>query len=174
MKTGLPTQIDAERYAREGRSIEGFIPQAVLPRLKDLLGDINNQIKTNLSFAVNGQGHIVIDGQIDTTVVLECQRTLELFDYPVKTSFKLVVVKDDRQADSLSPEYEPFLMDDNGYVSPLEMVEEEIILSLPLVAKKELKDCDLNENKAYYGNFEEDNKSLMRRPFADLKAMIKQ
>ncbi|MCF6775088.1 YceD family protein [Thiotrichales bacterium 19X7-9] len=174
MKTGLPTQIDPARFAREARVLMGKVPQSVLPRLEDALCATDNMIDATLSFSVDGQGFVVIEGNIQTTVVLECQRTLEPFEYPVKSTFKLVVVADDRMADALSAEYEPCIYDENGLVSPLEIIEEEILLSLPLVAKKELKDCDLNKNKAYYGILNEEVQSTVRRPFAGLIDMIKQ
>ncbi|MCF6765356.1 YceD family protein [Thiotrichales bacterium 19S3-7] len=175
MKTGLPTQIDPARFARESRILKGNVPQNVLPRLEDALYRTDHMIDTTLIFKVDGQGYIVIEGNIKTTVILECQRTLEPFEYPVESDFKLVVVADDRMADALSGEYEPCIYDENGMVSPLEIIEEEILLSLPLVAKKELKDCDLNKNKAYYGiSNNEEVQSAVRRPFAGLIDMIKQ
>ncbi|MCF6767324.1 YceD family protein [Thiotrichales bacterium 19S11-10] len=174
MKTVLPTQIDPARYARESRSLKGAVPQHILPRLKEALYSTNHAIDVELSFHLDGQGYVVIEGHLKTIAVLECQRTLEPFEYSVDSVFKLVVVRDDRMAETLSKEYEPCILDENGLISPLEVIEEEILLSLPLVAKKELKDCDLDKNKAYYGILNKEVKSNMQRPFEGLLDLMKQ
>lgn len=174
MKTVLPAQIDPVRYAREARILEGQVPQSILLRLKDVLYATDHAIDTVMSFKIDGQGYVVVEGKLNTLVTLQCQRTLEPFEYPIFSEFKLVVVADDRMADSLSAEYEPYLLDENGLVSPLEMIEEEILLCLPLVAKKELKDCDLSGNKAYYGFLKEEVSSDKLKPFAGLLDMMKQ
>ncbi len=65
---------------------------------------------------------------------------MQPFRYVVDKTVSLRPVLDDEQAKLLESEYEPVIVQDQR-ISLLEMIEDEIILALPTVAKHEKSEC---------------------------------
>ncbi|WP_119342794.1 YceD family protein [Facilibium subflavum] len=137
------------------------------------------------SCIVPGSYHFTLKGQFNTAnnkplldaalkgqVVLICQRSLEAFDYPINVELKLGFVTDDRFFKDFPEGYEPYVYE-NEVVDIQALIEEEILLSIPMIPKKERKDCQTQQNTSYYGVLKTSAQkdTVEDNPFAVLKTL---
>lgn len=136
MQINLPDKIDPWKLATASGRLEGEIPLERMPRLTSMLSNTGGQIKVVLKAGIDEQGIRFLKGRIDTAVVLRCQRCLEPVQLPLGFDFQLGIIVSESQAPNLPADYEPLLASEDGVVIS-ELVEDELILALPLVARHE-------------------------------------
>lgn len=135
MHTPLPERVDIERAVATGRVYAGVLPLARLPRLVGLLADANGEVRYQLSFGRNAIGQRSVALQADTALPLTCQATLDRFEFPVHIDAHLGFVRDEAEDAGLPEGYEATLTDD-GMVDPVALIEDELILAIPVVPRK--------------------------------------
>ena len=74
-----------------------------------------------------------VELRIDAALPLECQRSLQRFLLPVQLVQRLGLIRDEADEAALPPEYEALLVPADGMLRPAELVEDELILALPVV-----------------------------------------
>ncbi len=105
---------------------------------------------------------------IDTALPLTCQRSMQRFLLPVKVTQRLGLIRDEDEESSLPEEYEALLVPEDGQLRPLDLVEDELVLAVPVVPLSpdgEAVDQD-------WAPSEEETKKA--NPFAALAALKKQ
>ena len=128
----LPDLIDPMHLAESGRVLRGRLALSKLTRLAGSLHDVSGELVLELVGAKQGKVR-TLQGRIETTLNLVCQRCLEPMDQVVDVSFTLALVNSEAQAEQLPGDIEPLLV--TGTTLALaELVEDELILALPLVA----------------------------------------
>jgi uncharacterized protein len=138
MLTLLPEYLDFAQKARNGCEIRGFWPINRLKRLAEVVHSDQGNIEAEVVF--DHQDRLqVVTGHVTAGLKLTCQRCMQAMDYPLHTEFKLALVTDEAQADRLPDDYEPLLLADDRMSLP-ELLEDEILLAIPLVAMHEY-DC---------------------------------
>ncbi|MBS0359566.1 MAG: DUF177 domain-containing protein [Proteobacteria bacterium] len=110
-----------------------------LERLSPQLCDSDGQVQVTLDFGTDLEGQAYVKGAVSANLSLICQRCMQPMDYPVESQFSLGVVKDADAIEKLSSQYEPLLVREDGTVETAELIEEELLLSLPIVPKH--KEC---------------------------------
>ena len=115
------------------REFEGRIPLAAMARLRGSLVDTEGDVRYLLAFDTDGLKVPHIELRIDAELALECQRTLQRFVQPVRLVQRLGLIRDEADEAALPPEYEPLLVPADGMLRPAELVEDELILALPVV-----------------------------------------
>ncbi len=125
----LPQQIDPVAFAEKQRALQGQIPLTKLSRLAGLLLDNNGQVGIDLSFSKDGR-LAVVRGHIKADLVLECRTCLEALHLPLELEVNLAVVQSLEQAERLSGEYEPLMLEDEKILLH-ELVEDELLLAMP-------------------------------------------
>jgi uncharacterized protein len=138
----LPKTLDPFKYADQNKILEGEIALHLMPRLAGMLVDTNGRVKVELEFDRDPQRLRILKGALRTTVNLMCQRCLQPVATDIESDFTLGIVYDDEQAQNLPRAYEPLLIEDEKMVL-LDVVEEELILSLPMFAYH--TDCDAED-----------------------------
>ena len=83
----------------------------------------------------------MVAGRLQASLELECQRCLQPLEYPMVVDFRLMIDASDEMVEHSS---EDTLYSDDGYIEIEEVIEDEMILALPLVAMHEDTAC--NEN----------------------------
>ena len=83
----------------------------------------------------------MLAGRLQTSLELECQRCLKPLELPMDVDFRLLI---DASDELLSQSSEDTLYSVDGYIDIAEVVEDELILAIPLVAMHEDTAC--NEN----------------------------
>ncbi len=73
------------------------------------------------------------------------------FAHRVHTTYCFSPVINDEQAEALPESYEPIEVDEFGEADLLAMIEDEIILSLPVVPLHESEHCEVYEAERVFG-----------------------
>lgn len=141
MSGRLPDYVDFLRLARQGQRLRGELSQSRMPRLASSLRDDTGLARADLDFGLDARRQPVLRARIETELVMECQRCLAYFRFPVRVETLFGLIEHESQAERLPEDYEPLLLGD-APMSPLELVEDELILALPVVARHEHNDPD--------------------------------
>jgi len=141
----LPVHIDPFRMAETRRLLQGQIALADMARLGESLQNTTGEVSVSLEFGIDNEGIRFIHGHIQAEVGLVCQRCLELMRYPIDSEFMLGLVRSTSEAEALPSHYEPLLVDDE----PLflrDIIEDELLLALPIVAMHAPEECSVELN----------------------------
>jgi uncharacterized protein len=136
MSAGLPDVLDAWRTVNARRVYEGRLPLAVMPRLAEYLVDTEGECGYRIEFGRDEFGVAFVDLKADAALPLICQRSLERFELPVGIEQRLGLIRDERDEASLPPGYEPVLLPEDARLNPAELIEDELILAIPVVPVK--------------------------------------
>lgn len=129
----LPPVLDARRMVAARRQFEGRLPLAGFPRLRDSLMDAEGDCEFQLEFGRDATGLDYLEIRAQARLPLQCQRTLERFWLPVSIVQRLGLITDEAQEAALLPEMEPVLLGPEGELHPAELIEDELILAIPVV-----------------------------------------
>ncbi|NUA42635.1 hypothetical protein HAT93_00239 [Dickeya solani] len=120
-------------------------------RVAESVVSVDSDVNATLSFNIDSQRLAVIDGQADVTVTLLCQRCGKTFEHQVHATFCFSPVISDEQAEALPEAYEPIEVNEFGEVDLLAMVEDELILSLPIAPVHDSEHCEVSETDMVFG-----------------------
>lgn len=133
MSRDFPDWVHPDKAAAARREFSGTVPLARLERLAGMIADPGEaEVAFELAFCHDEQHQVRVEVGVSGTVPLECQRTLKVFGHVVDSHSVVGIVADDRVAESLPADYEPMLCPE-GRVELARLVEEELLLALPLV-----------------------------------------
>jgi uncharacterized protein len=167
----LPKQLDPIKSAMKRSDYRGVIMAKDLARLNEAVADVDDEIDVEIRFDKDAQGLNYFQGQLSTTVKLLCQRCSEQYAHPIQISFCFSPVQGQSQEeiDELPDVYEPVEVNDHGEINLLQLLEDELILSLPIVALHADEDCKVKQDEMSYGEIEPADERP--NPFAVLKEL---
>lgn len=145
------------------RHFEGTLSLAGFSRLRSSLTDTDGDCRFELEFGRDAMDLPFVQVRVEARLPLQCQRTLERYLHPVSVLQRLGLITDLAQEGSLPEAMEPLLVDDNAELRPIELIEDELILALPVIAIN--PDSSLPEN-----TWPEDDEDKPN-PFAALSAL---
>jgi uncharacterized protein len=112
-----------------------------------------------------------LEGTVTATVAVVCQRCLTVFGWPVTSTFRLAFVRDAASEATLPPDYEGVVTDDDR-VALRDLVEDELLLALPLVPKHpRVEECEALAREARGAGHTAPAEGG-RQPFAVLKDLL--
>jgi len=170
MSVTLPESVDAWRMVSARRSFEGSLPVAALPRLCSALAGSEGSVDYRLDFGRDTLGTDYVDVHAQASLTLVCQRTLEPFALPVAVDNRLGLIRREQDEAGLPPGCEPLLVAEDGRLAPADVIEDELLLALPLVPMN--PDSSLPDAVAGHG---EDDEAVAKQdnPFAVLRELKK-
>ena len=133
MSGQLPETIKPQSLIDNDGHVSGFTALAKMERLAALLDNSAGTVETQLDFGRDAQGIRFIRGSIKTELALNCQRCLETVLYPVDIKLSLGMISSAEKADTLPDGYEPLIFD-STMLSLTALIEDELLLALPIVA----------------------------------------
>ena len=146
MKTiPMPQRHDLRGLAARGATIAGTVSSADLPRLASLGVRLSEPAQATLRLSQDEAGRAVVDAEVSTTAVLQCQRCLQDMSWPLAISTLLACAWTDEEAAALPDVYEPLLVEADADL--WDIVEEELLLALPTFPLHE-NDCKTPEQAA--------------------------
>ncbi len=157
--------INSLDFARKALEIHDTIAVLNFSRLADVLRATDTTVDFRLSGAVGQDGKARLFLQVQAKLSLICQRCLEGLDFNLHTNTEFVVVADESaipSEDEESDDYDYLLADPAMHV--LQLVEDEILLALPLAPAHAAGNCEL----AY-----RDDSNKKTNPFAVLQSLKK-
>ena len=129
----VPEAVDAWRMVAARREFEGRIPLATMTRLRDSLLDPEGDVRYTLAFGTDALKLPYAELHIEAELPLECQSSLRRFVLPLRLVQRLGLIRDEADESALPEEYEALLVEADGMLKPAELVEDELILALPVV-----------------------------------------
>ncbi len=163
MLKNLPTLIDPKRLALHGAHLKGQVALAEMSRLHENLCEIRGDVHIDWLFATDEQNRTTIQGKVQTQLFLQCQRCLQPMSYPIDAKVALMVVTE-KQKNDLPAGYEALTLTSTP-ISLITLIEDELILALPIVAMHTT--CPSNEYKPQ--NIE--NNTFQNNPFQILSKL---
>lgn len=169
----FPVYVDTRRVFEAQSECSGKIALDRLPRLQEHLASDSGIVEASLRFFIGEYGDREIGGYVKAALEVPCQRCLEPLSINVEDQIHLALVKDDEQAAKLRAELDPWIC--NEIKLPLaELVEEQILLSLPIVCTHSADECQRQMNyAALTDEVEQGTTERKNNPFAVLGALKK-
>ncbi|MGH8162964.1 MAG: YceD family protein, partial [Rhodanobacteraceae bacterium] len=96
MSGSLPQRVDAERMVAARRSFHGSLPVASMPRLAAALADTRGEVEYDLQFGIEALATHCMTVRAKAVLMLQCQRTLEPFAWPIEIEQRLGLIADER------------------------------------------------------------------------------
>ena len=143
----FPAHVTPRKLCNRNGAINSTIPLGKLLRLSEYLDDTQGQAEVCLSFTRDEAGHCVIKGSAKAGVSMLCQRCLEPVLIPLSLDMELKVAEDEREAERISAgSADPLdkleiVICEDGQLDLLSLIEDELIMSLPIVAAHEDEKC---------------------------------
>lgn len=125
--------VDARKAFRHEQAISGYLPLGALKNLSAMLTDTEGSVHATLAFRFDQDRRRRIDGTLQATVNVQCQRCLEPVQVSLREQFELAVVSTEAMAKALPASLDPWLSDEETLV-PADIVEEQLILCMPIVS----------------------------------------
>ncbi len=169
MSRPLSKSADPFELARQGSLLEGSPAPADMARLAPSLAADGGEVEARLACNRDAAGQAFVAGHVAARLPLVCQRCLEPVAVDVEADFRLALVESESEIARLGEEYEPLMVEGRS-VRPLDIVEDELILALPL-APMHAEPCGtrVREHEGEKASGEAET----RKPFADLADLMK-
>ena len=158
---------DVGGLADEQADLELAIPLAEFPRVRARLGATEGTVAGHVRFSRDGE-FAVAALEVSSSVPLVCQRCLKLMPWKVDGQARVALIVQDSQADRVPEHLEPMLAP-GGRISLRDLLEEELMLALPLVALH----ADARECAPALRAGEPAEDSSVQRPFERLGELLK-
>jgi uncharacterized protein len=140
--------VDAFEMAARGLEIAGTVRAADLPRIADQLApvvaegsDEGGTIAWRIVGVMDALGRPALEVGLDGAVTLECQRCLRPFSWPVAQRTLLLLARNERDQATLDEDDEHEVVVAAAPLDPRELVEDELLLTLPFAPHCEQGDC---------------------------------
>lgn len=143
---------DLERIAAESQHTEGVT------------------VRVDLQFYRDKQGKVRMTGDLSTRVQTTCQRCLQPMWLDVSAHPKLVLLRSRKDSEPFADDFEPLAVDVEG-LDLKQLVDEELILNLPIVAMHSQSECELHPSAVREEELIDVDNPPKDNPFAILAAL---
>lgn len=138
----IPLQVEPRKLADRGISFTGEIPLAKFTRAAELLINTDGAVHVSVAFSRDEQGLPLVRLELAAQVAMQCQRCLENAEISVSGRYNYVVVRSAAQAESIAlPDNYDALESSDEPLDLLALVEDELLLCLPIVPKHPQGEC---------------------------------
>ncbi|MGB7800099.1 MULTISPECIES: 23S rRNA accumulation protein YceD [Buttiauxella] len=168
-KVKLPLTLDPVRTAQKRLDYQGVYTPIQVERVAEFVVSVDSDVECDMSFAIDNQRLAVLTGDAKVSLTLECQRCGKPFAHQVYTQYCFSPIVKDEQVEALPEGYEPVQVNEFGEIDLLALVEDEIILSLPVVPVHESEHCEVSEADMVFGKLP--SEAEKPNPFAVLASL---
>jgi uncharacterized protein len=140
----LPAKVtDPFRFAENAIHLQGTLLVKNMERLCTGLSSDSGEVDISMVFGVDEQKISFIRGHYATHLTLQCQRCMELFDQQLAGDFLLGIVRSEEEAGTLPERYNPVIVANDNSLIIQEIIEDELIISLPIVPMHNASECNV-------------------------------
>jgi uncharacterized protein len=129
----LPKYIDPRKLADREVQLVGVVSVKEMTELPELLLGYDENVKTDLKFSRDELRIRTISGDVTLAVQVQCQRCLEAVDLDLAATLNLAISYSEEKAQTLPKYYDPLIVEGDE-LDLLPLIEQELILSLPIVS----------------------------------------
>lgn len=133
MPNAFPDSVDPWRLAQARRQFAGSLQLEVLQRLRGMLADSEGELHYRIEFGNDEFDIAYMDLLVDAGLPMICQRTMKPFVQQVRIDQRLGLIGNEAEEAALPEHYEALLVVD-GQLHLRDVIEDELILAVPLVA----------------------------------------
>jgi len=148
MSAPLPDLIDPWHAVQAGFAFAGDVPLERLPRLAESVLGADGPARYTIAFGRDADGRAVVRGRVSMTLRLTCQRCLESLAVPVDVPIALALAQSATDAQALGlaaiadvPDGLDPLPLGRDPICPMDLVEDELLLAIPLVPSHRAQEC---------------------------------
>ncbi len=172
-KVKIPVTLDPVKAAQKRSIFDGFVPLQTLTRLTESLVVKQGEVAVRIECGNDEQGLAVLQGEANCQVAVCCERCGEPLTLTLDSNFVYTPVKgDDDAALALIPErYDIIVRDEHGGINLRQLVEDELILALPLFPMHDAVDCNISADAMSFGDIGPEPEKP--NPFAILQELKK-
>ena len=123
--------------------LQGELALSSLVRLTDMLSLLDGVVLYHITFSRDIERYHRVQVKAQAQLPLDCQRCLSVFQYPIEIDSLLSPVRGDQEIQRLPEAYEPLLVSATESVVLSELIEEELMLAMPLMPKHPDQQCPL-------------------------------
>ncbi len=162
--------LDIDRLADGEADVDFAVPLAELPRLRSQFASVEGLVSGRVHFT-RESGFVVADLSMSGAATMVCQRCLEAMSEPVNNTVRMALITAEADVSRVPEHLEPVLAA-GGRVTIGELVEEELLLALPIVPlHAEASDCVAPEDAPAVKV--EAPEPTTQKPFASLDKLLK-
>jgi len=133
MRDSLRSKFAIRRLSAREQNFRGELPVKELKRLGELLWDDSGMLEYRLAFSIGANDFVCVLGELRGFLMLQCQRSLKPFAWPLATRVRTILVASEME-EQRTDEQDDVRMCPNGEVTILDLIEDEVLLALPVVA----------------------------------------
>ncbi len=163
LMASVPQFIDLPLLIEQRGELSGEFPLVSMPRLLELATSEDGCVSFDLTFGKDAQGIDFITGHYRVSLQVKCQRCLTPFNLNLTGKISLAVIENEAATGALPGFYEP-LIHGSGRLSLPDLLEDEIILTLPMAPLHLIAECPSGDLLREYATTRES-------PFAVLKGI---
>jgi uncharacterized protein len=160
--------VNAVELAGRSATLERSLDLARLPRLVEAGALEGTRAEARLTFG-KFEKRTTVEVSVEGSLVLPCQRCLRPCECPLDETALLIVVADDRE--EVPGGFEPVLGDAER-LSVTELVEEQMLLGMPLVPMHEDEDGCLDAAAPVTAVEKDSTAEDKQKPFANLRELL--
>ena len=173
MRDKLRKRYQVQKELTQNGRFEGEIALSELKRLGELVqfeepDSADRKVTVSFEFVRNEFDIPMLVGHLQASLDLECQRCLKPIRTPMELDFRLMIDASDEMVRQSSLDT---LYSDEGYIDITEVVEDELILAVPLVAMHEDTGCNEDWPLAGSGVSLETEAAAKENPFSVLQQL---
>jgi uncharacterized protein len=162
--------LDIDRLADGEADIDFAVPLAELPRLRSQLASVEGIVRGRVHFTREA-GFVVAEMTVEGAATLVCQRCLQLMTEPVSSVVRVALIPSEADTSRVPEHLEPVLAS-GGRITVGELVEEELLLALPIVPlHAQASECVVQADAPVLTD--ELPEQTTQRPFAQLDKLLK-
>ncbi|WP_394132140.1 23S rRNA accumulation protein YceD [Shewanella maritima] len=150
----IPVSLDPVRAAASKSSYEGLIPGKQNKRLAELSAGDCSDVVVSLECGVDLQGIVYLRGKAVTELTLLCQRCMTQYATEVTVDFCFSPCKTQTEIDELPDAYDPIECNEIGEVRLHQLIEDELIVAMPIIPMHENDDCNMGAKDIAVGEIE--------------------
>jgi uncharacterized protein len=174
MSLGWSRRAPVDSLVGTEAAIDFSIPLAELPRVSHELSAVDGEASGTVRFS-RQLGQSVADLDVSAQPEVVCQRCMQAMRWPIKVKSRIALVSDYAAADRVPEGLEVFLVEADS-ISVRDLVDEEILLALPNVARHEEGSECAGGNMQLPGqevDADEADDPQVQKPFAQLGELLK-
>ena len=173
MSLGWSRRAPVDTLVGTEAAVDFSIPLAELPRVSHELSAADGEAIGKVRFS-RQLGQAVADLEVSTQPEVVCQRCMQPMRWPVNVNSRIALVSDYDAANRVPEGLEVFLVEADS-VSVRDLVDEEVLLALPHVARHdEDSECAGREMRLPGHEVEADEVAAdVQKPFAQLGELLK-
>ena len=169
MRDKLRRRYQVQKELTRKGHYEGVVALPKLARLDELVypGESTQtkpRVAVRFEFLHNEYDIPTIAGRLQTSLTLQCQRCLQALDKPMELDFRLMIDASDELVRDSSMDT---LYSQDGWIDLFEVIEDELILAIPLVVLHEDTAC----NEYWQAQTAEVDVSAEDNPFSVLRQL---